>query len=49
MAFLGVYSMKEIIVIIFSTYFLKVVIALLDKAFVYMATSWKNNGKVNEE
>ena len=49
MAFLGVYSMKEIIVIIFSTYFLKVVIALLDTPFVYIATIWKNNGKVNEE
>ena len=49
MAFLGVYSMKEIIVIIFSTYFLKVVIALLDTPFVYIATIWKNNGKVSED
>ena len=49
MAFLGVYSMKEIIIIIFSTYFLKVVIALLDTPFVYIATIWKNNGKVSED
>ncbi len=49
MAFLGVYPLSDIIVIIFSTYFLKVVIALLDTPFVYIATIWKNKGKINEE
>ena len=49
LAFTGIYPLDVIIVIIFSTYFLKVLIALLDTPFVYIATMWKNKGKINED
>ena len=48
-AFVGVYSMPTIISIIFSTYFLKIITSIFDTPFVYVATYWKNKGKINDE
>ena len=48
-AFVGVYSMPTIISIIFSTYFLKIITSMFDTPFVYIATYWKNKGKINDE
>ena len=48
-AFVGVYSMPTIISIILSTYFLKIITSIFDTPFVYIATYWKNKGKINDE
>ncbi|MDO5089103.1 MAG: queuosine precursor transporter [Leptotrichiaceae bacterium] len=47
-AFWGTYSVKQMIVIVFSTYFLKLFIAFMDTPFVYIATLWKKQGKIKE-
>lgn len=49
LAFTGVYPVSVIIGIVFSTYFLKIIISLLDTPFVYIATAWKQQGKINED
>lgn len=49
LAFTGTYSLEVIINIIISTYVLKVLIALLDTPFVYIATLWKKQGKIKDE
>ncbi len=47
-AFLGVYDTKTMLSIMFSTYFMKLIISAADTPFVYMATWWKKNGKIKE-
>ncbi|RRD38287.1 VUT family protein [Leptotrichia sp. OH3620_COT-345] len=47
-AFWGIYSVHQMIVIVFSTYFLKLFIAFADTPFVYIATLWKKQGKIKE-
>lgn len=47
-AFYGVYEWPIIISIMFSTYFLKVIISILDTPFVYIATYWKKKGIIKE-
>ncbi|WP_068267803.1 queuosine precursor transporter [Caviibacter abscessus] len=47
-AFAGIYDFKILISIMFSTYFLKVIISTLDTPFVYIAAWWKKEGKIEE-
>ena len=48
LAFAGTVTVSELIVIAFSTYFLELFISVMDTPFVYIATMWKNQGKVKE-
>ena len=48
LAFAGVYGIKELFVIAFSTYFLELFISVMDTPFVYIATLWKKQGKIKE-
>lgn len=47
-AFLGVYDIKIVISIAFSTYFLKVLCSLFDTPFVYIGAYMKNKGLIKE-
>lgn len=47
-AFAGVYNTSTLISIMFSTYFLKIIISICDTPFVYLATYWKKNGLIKE-
>ncbi len=47
-AFVGVYDTPILLGIMFSTYFMKLIISAADTPFVYMAAWWKNNGKIKE-
>lgn len=47
-AFIGIHSWNDIISIMFSTYFLKVIISIADTPFVYIAAKWKAQGKIEE-
>ena len=47
-AFAGVFEFKILISIMFSTYFLKLIISTLDTPFVYVAAWWKKKGKIEE-
>ncbi len=47
-AFAGVYEMPILFGIMFSTYFMKLIISAADTPFVYMAAWWKQNGAINE-
>ena len=47
-AFLGVYPFKDLIVICVSTYFLKIIISILDTPYVYLAAKWKQKGKIRD-
>ncbi len=48
LAFAGVYGIKELFVIAFSTYFLELFISVMDTPFVYIAALWKKQGKIKE-
>lgn len=48
LAFGGVFPVKDLISIAFSMYLLEAFIALCDTPFVYIATYWKNNGKIKD-
>ena len=48
LAFGGVYGVKELFVIAFSTYFLELFISVMDTPFVYIAALWKKQGKIKE-
>mgnify|MGYP003582659602 CR=1 FL=1 len=47
-AFLGVYPIKELVIICISTYFLKIIISILDTPYVYLAAKWKEEGKIRD-
>ncbi len=47
-AFYGVYSVKDILIICLSTYFLKIMISILDTPYVYIAAKWYQNKKIHE-
>ena len=47
-AFAGVFEFKILISIMFSTYFLKLIISIFDTPFVYIAAFWKKKGKIEE-
>ncbi len=47
-AFWGVYEMDILLGIMFSTYFMKLVISASDTPFVYLAAWWKKHGKIKE-
>ena len=48
LAFAGVYGVKELFIIAFSTYFLELFISVMDTPFVYIAALWKKQGKIKE-
>ena len=48
LAFVGVYGVKELFIIAFSTYFLELFISVMDTPFVYIAALWKKQGKIKE-
>lgn len=48
LAFAGAYSVKELFIIAFSTYFLELFISVMDTPFVYLAALWKKQGKIKE-
>ena len=45
-AFAGEYPLNVLLEILFTTYFLKVLVAAADTPFVYIAGAWKENGKI---
>lgn len=47
-AFYGVYDWQVLISIMFSTYFLKIIISVADTPFVYIAALWKKQDKIKE-
>lgn len=47
-AFAGVYELDTLLSIMFSTYFMKLIISAADTPFVYMAAWWKKNGQIKE-
>ncbi len=47
-AFLGRYPFPIVLEILWTTYIIKLIVALLDTPFVYVASSWKRKEKVTE-
>lgn len=47
-AFLGRYPFPIVLEILWTTYIIKLIVALLDTPFVYIASSWKRKEKVTE-
>ncbi|WP_067143318.1 queuosine precursor transporter [Oceanivirga salmonicida] len=47
-AFVGIYDTNILISIMFSTYFLKLIISIADTPFVYIAAWWKKKGIIKE-
>ena len=47
-AFFGVYEISVWIQIVLTTYFLKLIVAIMDTPFIYLARYWKEKGVVKE-
>ncbi|MBT3271551.1 MAG: VUT family protein, partial [Spirochaetales bacterium] len=45
-AFVGVFSLDVLLEIAVSTYILKVIVALADTPFIYLARRWKERNRI---